>query len=1041
MRRFYTHLLAFAVIAIASFGSVKADTWSVNWNKIVRESVDGFYNFGSSAVQKDTLSTVICGLNWSITSVGTYSYSMTSGGQCIGQSATNATSHTSLFTYDMPGSIEAIRIKARRNNKSDGAELKVSVNGTAYLCEEAESVSLTEDSLLYEFKPVADALSGKLDIELFQKGVNKGILYIKSIAVDYKMGNDIDTLLNVPVISLPAGTYDSAQVCTLSVADYEAGTYSIYYTLDGSSPKSAETAKLYTEPFLITATSTLKAITKKDNTYSKISEAKYVVRVSPNFKFEQDTLEVEAPDNVYSPYPNYVHYVNPIDFYSSNPEVCIASKSGYLYTIQPGTAIISACYAGNETYLPDTASYVLVVKAKKPLEKPVLDPMGGTFDAPVEVSVKVDDERAMAIWYSVTANDSAELTDEPQIIKATEGVIKIKKSCKLLVLAAGENVFSPLVEAEYTINEKTTALFVADEAFAPYYTQGFDSIEEIRGWELLDNNATTFMLQPEPTLEPYTSFSTIDPNNQYSLNIRYATSKQQEMFLSPAMYVRPGSKLEFYSFFSGVWLVYANWYVGIYNPETGKEIDLVNGFQWAQENAYTGPAWIRFSVDLSEYADQNWQFYYYYEGTYGDDVAFDGMKLLAPDTSDQAQITISVGDSIHFHDTSIEADAWYWSFPGGTVLNDDPQNPVVAYEQAGTYDVQLIVTKQGETPDTLTRKDYVVVKAEMPKAMIGVPAEGYLSPYTYSFVPTHVPVTFQNLSTGHATEYLWHFEGADIKTSTEANPVVTYIEEGQFGVGLHATNEVGTDADSLINAIQAGGTQQIWNITPEESQELETILINSWYGYYGGSNWLDIYKFAEKFEAPAAPATIDSIAVYFGSISTITPDTSIVVEVFAADTTGLPGELLASGSVKAGELAGDEENILPTWFKLDKTVSLSGAFFVSVSGMPNNADMAGQDDVAILCLTRPEGEMGTAYHYLSAYDEDYNLTDSCYWTLNEDPVSMAICPSLTYATATSICLPGTKAAADGQARKLMLNNKLYIKKGSHLYNVLGIESK
>ena len=978
--------------------------WEYFFYQFISKGGEGFQAISNSESNPDTLSTTINNLKWSIYSEGTKKFGVTpTSGQAIGAGTNQTPSFVSFFTYEIPGKIRAIRVNARRHVNSEGADLKVSVNGVQYLCNGAESVALASDTAIYEFKPGTDAQEGKLDIELFQNVETRGILYIRSVSVDYEVEA---SGIQAPKFSLPEGSYAEAQTVSLQVDGYEEGTYTIYYTTNGDSPVSPEgSRKVYTEPISIDQSMTISAVTCVDGKYSPVVKAKYVIKEDPRLSFSKDSVTLEAPDNGYSPYLNNPRQVSPIIYTSSNNDVCVVSKnSGDLFTVAPGECIISAIFAGNDEYKSDTAKYVLTVLKKEPLNKPVLSPMGGTFDGPVEVSVSVEDERAYTIWYSTTAQDSAELTEEPTIIKATSGKIKITKSCHLLVLAAGYNVFSPLVEADFIINEKAAAMFGADEANKAYYKQGFDSAEDMDGW-LLYNTSTnyTFKLMPTPTLKPNTDFATIDPDSKYSLNIRYTSSeKQDELLLSPKMTIRPNTTMEFYSFFSGVWLVYANWGVGVYDVEKDESEILVDAFQWAQKNEFTGPAWIRFTADLSDYAGRDVQFFFSYVGQGGDDVAFDGFKLMEQDYSEAAQITINEGDSVHFHDLSTSINHWQWEFPGGVLANEDEQNPVVTYAEAGTYDVKLIVWNDKEERDTLIRKDYVEVKAEMPKAIAGLPTEGYLSPFRAVFVPTNVPVTFHDLSTGKPTERMWTFQGTDIEHSTEADPVVTYFNPGTYGVSLQVSNKVGTDNDILKNAIQAGGAQYIWNIKPEENQDLAQIGLG-YYGNYAGSNWLMIYEFAEKFDAPLAPATIDSVTVYFASTETVTPDTLITVSIRESED-GLPGKVLASGSVKAGDLNWDDQNVVGTCFHLDQTAEVTGEFFVSIGGMPNNTDDATyqSDNIAVLCGQHNDGRPGTIYHYLDT-TEGYEPSGICEWTFNADEnLSMAICPVLDYGTASAI---------------------------------------
>lgn len=990
-----------AFLAITSLGHAATSTWSYNFNMTVQKGGDGFYALSASETNPDTLTTTINSLSWSIWSSDTKKYAVTaSGGQTIG-TASAPSSHTSLFTYDLRGKVLAVRLKARRHSKSDGADLKVSIGGQNYLCESASNVALTEDSLLYEFKPSETAQSGKVDIEFLQTGTSKNSLYLKSIEIEYEPE---EIKIKAPSLSLAPGSYDAPQTLSMSVEDYTEGSYTILYTFNNGSPLNTECNPLtYTEPIKIEQTTKINAVTKIGDEYSAVVKAEYSIRQDPRLSFAKDTIWLETTDYATCPMLNNPRQVSPIKYKSTNNMVAAMSSNGEIYARSADTCSVMAIFEGNDEYIADTASFVVVVVEKVPLNLPTLSPMGGTFDGPVEVNISVVDDRAKTIWYSITATDSIALTDDPIIIPATEGVIKITKSCHLLVLAAGYNVFSPLVEADFVINEKAQAMFSTDEAYKAYYTQGFDSSEEIEGWLLHSNSQTTFRLMPEPSLPPYVSFSTIDPNNKYSLDIKNANDDQNEIFESPAMTIEPNSQLEFYSYFSGGLLVWANWTVGIYDHESDKSSVLVNGFEWAQENNYTGPAWIRFNVDLSDYEGHKVQFYFIYQGSSGEAVAFDGFKLMSHDFSSDAQITVNLGDTVHYHDMSVASDYIEWEFPGGRVINEDEHNPIVVYDTIGSYDVSLYVMNQRHENDNMTRHNYVNVVAEMPKAIAELPHEGYLSPFTGVFLPLNVPVTFHDCSTGRPTERLWKFQGTDIETSTESDPTVTYIKAGTYSVELQVSNVAGTDQDILRDAIQAGGAQYIWNIQPSESSNLDRIAMG-YFGKYAGSNWLLIDEFAEHFKAPLADATIDSVMVYFASTETISPDSLITVRIRKC-TNNLPGEVLASASVRAGDLNWDDENVVGTSFILDKTAHIEGEFFVSIGGFPHNAleeSPYTSDNISVLCARRAAGQLNTVYHYLDTAT-GYEPSSVYEWMDNDnDPLSMAIAPVLNYGMPSNI---------------------------------------
>jgi len=67
------------------------------------------------------------------------------------------------------------------------------------------------------------------------------------------------------------------------------------------------------------------------------------------------------------------------------------------------------------------------------------------------------------------------------------------------------------------------------------------------------------------------------------------------------------------------------------------------------------------------------------------------------------------GDTVHFTDSSTGGVfTWSWSFPGGNPSVSNEQNPVVVYDAAGYYDVQLIAGNWTNS-DTLLVSEYIHV--------------------------------------------------------------------------------------------------------------------------------------------------------------------------------------------------------------------------------------------------------------------------------------------------------------------------------------------
>jgi PKD repeat protein len=59
--------------------------------------------------------------------------------------------------------------------------------------------------------------------------------------------------------------------------------------------------------------------------------------------------------------------------------------------------------------------------------------------------------------------------------------------------------------------------------------------------------------------------------------------------------------------------------------------------------------------------------------------------------------------------SSNRPNGWEWSFPGGTPATSQEANPVVVYNEIGTYDVQLI-SQNAYGADTLLLQDYIEIR-------------------------------------------------------------------------------------------------------------------------------------------------------------------------------------------------------------------------------------------------------------------------------------------------------------------------------------------
>ena len=521
---------------------------------------------------------------------------------------------------------------------------------------------------------------------------------------------------------------------------------------------------------------------------------------------------------------------------------------------------------------------------------------------------------------------------------------------------------------------------------------GFDSEKALDSWSLesLDPENTWQISDYYPSFLP--NYSDINPSSVSSLYIPYSYGSQDEVLTSPQYTIKPNSSLSFYTAFNGVWVMDANFKVYVSTVGEATREELFDAFMWSQESGHDDAKWLPFSFDLSRWAGKDIQFILEYKGAYGDDVYVDDFKVEVAGVGDDAKVNVEINSPVQFNClTPDEGLTYAWTFEEGTPSTSTEKNPVVTFGAYGSFDVSLTVS-DGTNSDTQTRADFVNIKGVGPTSDIGMPLQGYSCPYIGTYVPTETAVQFRDLSKGHPTSWDWVFTGTDQETSTDQNPIVTYPEAGYHSVGLKATNDYGSDNSQYDHAIQVGGSANVWNIDFTEEAIPEVVDL-SWYGYYGGSNWLSMTSFAEYYKKPVVSAKLDSVYLYFGAIDAVTTDAILRVEVMSVGDNGMPSEVLASTNLKVTDLVDPSDNYIPTKVGFAEPIILDEAFFITISDFPNNTTDDGSDDIALYAHRREIGELCTAYHLVDdiVYPEDNG------WYLNEDdPLSLCIAPKLTY---------------------------------------------
>lgn len=990
MKHFYT-LLAFVISACLT---VSADTWTYDWpvssTSDKPDYANGFYNFGSGFDGEITSKTrTLNGKSWTVNFEKDTKLSYTtSSGQAVGASG-GFTTYFSLVSDAFAGKIKSVSLKTR--SKVEGAVVTVSVNGKPYSCDGSQSASyytVETTPLDLKFVPGDDGEQEGSIVVYFTIPEAQNNSYVKELTVEYEAA---EATVASPVITPEAGSYDEAFEVSVSAADGA----QIFYTTDGSDPRTAGVA--YDGPFTVAETCTVKAVAKVGEDWSAIVESKYIIRTSPELSFAKESFTIELLEEDFA-MVNNPHNVSPLKFSSSKPAVAYADEHGKIYTYSVGTCTISATFAGDDNYLPQTISVPVEVIAKEPLAGLTVTPASGDYKDVVNVEVTCTDPRAVTIWYYIgdkpAVLDDLGILDEYEIWPSTEMTLEVDHSCVITFQAMGNNVWSEPVTVTYNVELPLKANFDAGRSYKKIYSNGFDSSTEAAEWDF--SSGSNWQLTPDAGGYQAPAFSSIDSNSVYSLMHAYANTGETAVATSPVIDVPENGIVRFYAIFNPVWIYYGNLMLYVCEDADGAvPVKIWDAFLSSQEAATDDIKWTQYSVALDEYAGKKVYFAFAYELTDGDNVVIDGFEVVAPD-GDGSTINVAAGDPVTFTDKSTgEPESYSWQFPGAVTETSAEQNPTVVYSAPGTYDVTLTVIR-GEESDTYIRKAYVNVHAVAPTAAIAIPEGVYRSPEAGIVVPLNTELTFADASAGYPTSWSWTLPGTDLGSATDQSVTVKYVTEGMYDVDLEVGNDVGKSA-TYLHGVKAGGESLVWNIAPSENENLGRMSLG-WYGNYGGTNWLGMTAFAEAFEAPLVPAEISSVNIYFASTTAVTADAAITVSVTEADENGMPGNVLATSSMPVSQLVDASETYNdPTTFELDKTVEVSGRFFVTVSGFPNDANNDGEDDIAMYVLYRGGDKLNTAYHLLEETDASYQPTGEYKWyAQTDDPCSFAIAPKIKF---------------------------------------------
>ena len=145
----------------------------------------------------------------------------------------------------------------------------------------------------------------------------------------------------------------------------------------------------------------------------------------------------------------------------------------------------------------------------------------------------------------------------------------------------------------------------------------------------------------------------------------------------------------------------------------------------------------------------------------------------SPVANFNSNVTLGVQPlTVEFYDLSENAVSWNWDFGDGN--NSELQNCTHTYSGPGYYTVSLTVNNSAGSSNTSVREDYIFVQMR--------PVPDFITNVTEGTFPLTVQFT-DNSSYAESVE--WDF--GDGNSSTDRNPVHTYLEAGLYSVSLIAT--------------------------------------------------------------------------------------------------------------------------------------------------------------------------------------------------------------------------------------------------------------
>ena len=420
------------------------------------------------------------------------SFNNTKGQQLgVSDQETNITFTTSAI----PSTITSVKVNAS-TNKNGSADITVKVGSNDWGTKQCGPTAKD-----YTFTGTA---TGTISINLNNTKSKKG-LYIKSITVEYTTGD----VISAPTITPTSQEFSEPFTATISPVE----DAKIYYTIDGSDPRTSTTRSEYNTGVEIpAATTTLKACAVKGEATSSVSSATYTF--FPIYKNIADLKAVAVDGEKY-----YIDFKNAVVTYTFNNNAFVEDNSGaaiHVYqnhSLKAGnllngtTSVVYSVYLGDNqikdidfTKLTITEGADIPVKdvdikelnanieqyeSKRIRVKKALVAIEGAFDTKKQATL-TQGENSIVLYKKGTANMN-DVVKNDAIIDVI-GYPLVYKTSKTttneLTIWAGDDAI-----------ESTDKFTITPAQYGTYYTEdAFVMPEGVTGYTITDKNGESLSL-------------------------------------------------------------------------------------------------------------------------------------------------------------------------------------------------------------------------------------------------------------------------------------------------------------------------------------------------------------------------------------------------------------------------------------------------------------------------------------------------------------------------------------------------------------------